>query len=119
MPSSTPLESSIIDHRAFSRFICCQGLYRIFHYVAGEKCYAAAARKKNCRGEEQVDRAATWLKWKEAAKGDQLIRSSATELLRLMRQGKVLVLVVTAFCARAAQVQDVLNCGTEYCLLKL
>jgi fatty acid amide hydrolase len=49
----------------------------------------------------------------------KLTQSTASELLALMRARKVTcVEVVTAFCARAVQIQETLNCATEYCFFE-
>ena len=49
----------------------------------------------------------------------KLTQSTASELLTLMRARKVTcVEVVTAFCARAVQIQETLNCATEYCFFE-
>ena len=120
-PSSTPLESSIIGSSCFFLIYLLPRIISYFSLRSRRKVLRgmAARKKKMVEERNKLIVQQLGLSGKRPQKEHRLTRSSATELLRLMRQGKVTcVEVVTAFCARAAQVQDVLNCGTEYCFVE-
>ena len=120
-PSSTPLESSIIGSSCFFLIYLLPKIMSYFSIRSRRKVlHGMAARKKKMVEERnKLIVKQLGLNGERPQKEHRLTRSTATELLRLMRQGKVTcVEVVTAFCARAAQVQDVLNCATEYCFVE-
>ena len=120
-PSSTPLESPLIGSSCFFLIYLLPRIISYFSIRSRRKLLRQMASKKKKMVEERNKLIVQQLglSGERPQKEHRLSRSSATELLRLMRRGKVTcVEVVTAFCARAAQVQDVLNCGTEFCFLE-
>jgi fatty acid amide hydrolase len=79
------------------------------------------AKEKVVKVKERNARVVTILKLDglRPPKESDIIHMSATTLLAKMRSKELTCReIITAFCARAAGIQEILNCGTEFCFIE-